>query len=49
MNEERMKDKERFRIELEEAEKELEQKEFFVRWLKSQIKLEELKELTNVK
>lgn len=41
-----MKEIERLKIELERAEKELEQNKFFVNWLKGEIKIEEMKELT---
>ena len=41
--------KERLRNELEIAKVELEQKEFFVNWLESQIKVLEIKELLNGK
>lgn len=44
-----MKDIDRLRFELEKAKEDLEQKGFFVRWLESMIKVEEIKEIGGMK
>lgn len=40
-----MKDIDRLKFELEKAKEDLEQQSYFVGWLQSQIKLEEIKEI----